>query len=105
MKKLDLKDYIRGWVVGDFEPTLIKKDFEVGVKRYKAGESEERHYHLTCVEYTIIVSGRVLMNGVEYTTDDIVEIRQGEDTDFQCLDDAITVVIKTSSIKGDKYKK
>ena len=105
MNKLYLKDYIKGWVVGDFEPTLVRKDFEVGIKRYKAGDSEERHYHLTCVEYTIIVSGRVMMNDVEYTADDIVIVNEGEDTDFHCLDDAVTVVIKTSSNVGDKYKK
>ena len=33
-----------------------------------------------------------------------LEIVENEDTDFECVEDTITVVVKTRSIKNDKYK-
>ena len=43
------------------------------------------------------------MNGIVYEKDSIIQINENEKTDFECLEDSITVVVKTSSIKGDKY--
>ena len=35
MKKLNLQNFTKGWIVGDFEPTLFNnKDVEVSLKRY-----------------------------------------------------------------------
>ena len=46
MKYDHLEDMIRGWFIGDFKPNIIEtSDFEVGVKRYNAGDYEARHYH------------------------------------------------------------
>lgn len=46
MKIDNLDSMIRGWFVGDFEPNVLKSDqVEVGVKSYKKGDYEERHYH------------------------------------------------------------
>ena len=46
MKVAKLDDMIKGWFVGNFEPTLLKtNDVEVAVKRYKKGDYEDRHYH------------------------------------------------------------
>ena len=39
MKVSKLSDYTRGWVIGDFEPSILKtKDFEVAVLTHKQGE-------------------------------------------------------------------
>jgi len=101
-----LKNFIKGWFIGDFEPTLFpSKDFEVAIKRYKIGDSEESHTHEISTEYTVIVIGEVLMNGQCYKEDDIIVIPPGEYTDFQCLTDVITCVVKTPSSKNDKYVK
>ena len=106
MKKFNLNDFIKGWFIGDFEPTIFpSKDFEVAIKRYKEGDNEKSHTHRISTEYTIIVSGHVLMNDNVYETDDIIVISPSEYTDFHCLTDVITCVVKTPSSKNDKYVK
>ena len=52
MKRAQLSDMLRGWFIGDFSPTVLStKDVEVGVKLYKAGDSEERHFHKIATKY------------------------------------------------------
>ena len=94
----------KGWFVGPFEPTVFSlNEAEVAVKRYTAGEVEASHHHKVATEITVIVSGRVEMNGTEYGPDDIIVIEPGESTDFKCLTDVITTVVKCPYVKGDKY--
>lgn len=101
---MNLDEYFKGWLVGDFVPCLFNsKDVEVGLKYYKKGDFESSHVHKIITEYTIIVSGKVTMNGVEYKEKDIVKVAPNTYTDFVCLEDAITLVIKTPSIPTDKY--
>lgn len=104
MKLHKLKDMFKGWIVGNFEPSLYKTDdVEVAVKNYKTGERDETHYHKIATEITIISDGKVLMNGTLYSTGDIITIEPGEATDFEALTDTITTVIKIPCVKDDKY--
>lgn len=104
MKKFNLKDMTKGWFVGDFEPTLIKtQDVEIAIKEYRQGERESRHYHKLATEITVITSGRVRMNGVEYCKGDIVVIEQLESSDFEALEDTLTTVVKYPGARNDKY--
>ena len=103
MKVESLKNMLKGWFIGNFSPSMLDADFEVGVKKYKKGDKEEKHYHKEAIEFTVIVTGIVKMNGVIYKEDDIIQIDKDEVTDFECIEDTITVVVKTSSVKGDKY--
>lgn len=104
MRVENLKQMIGGWFVGDFDPSVLRSgDFEVAVKRYRAGDSEQRHCHRLATEITLIVSGEVRMNGVTYKADDIVVLDPGDWTDFTALTDAINVVVKTPSLTDDKY--
>ena len=73
------------------------------MKYYKAGESEGRHVHKIITEYTIILSGKVRMNESIYGEKSIIKIDPNVSTDFECLEDAITLVIKTPSIPSDKH--
>jgi hypothetical protein len=45
------------------------------------------------------------MNGKHLSAGDIIVIEPGEGTDFQVLEDTITVVAKVPSTPGDKYLK
>jgi quercetin dioxygenase-like cupin family protein len=94
-----------GWFIGNFDPSLFKtNDCEVAVKYYKKGDHEESHYHKVATEYTVIVTGRVRMNGVEYGAGDIIVMEPGEDTDFECLEDfTANVVVKIPGANNDKY--
>lgn len=104
MEIFNLKNFTKGWIVGDFNPTLLKTtDIEISVKRYKAGDYEKSHHHKIATELTIIVEGIVEMNNRTYIKDDIIKIEPNESTDFECLTDVVTVVIKTPSIINDKY--
>jgi quercetin dioxygenase-like cupin family protein len=104
MKVAKLDDMVRGWFVGDFSPTTFAtQDVEVGVKRYVAGESEARHYHKVATEVTLILSGHVRMNGVEYRTGDIITIAPNESADFEVIEDTVTVVVKLPGALNDKY--
>ena len=105
MRIAKLEDMVKGWFVGNFEPTLLKtNDVEVAVKSYKKGDYEEKHYHKIATEITVIVSGRVKMNGVEYNNGDIIVIEPMESTDFECLEDGTqNVVVKYPGANDDKY--
>lgn len=105
MKIVRLEDMIKGWFVGDFEPTLIKtRDVEVAVKEYRKGDREGRHYHKVATEITVISSGRVRMNGIEYGKGDIIVIEPLESTDFEALEDTITTVVKYPGASNDKFE-
>ena len=104
MEKHNLNNFIKGWIVGNFNPTLLDtNNFEVAIKRYKAGDYEESHHHKIATEITVIVEGEVEMNGTKYIKDDIITIQANESTDFKCITDVVTVVIKTPSANNDKY--
>ena len=105
MKIGSLTDFTKGWFIGDFEPNVLQtNDFEIAIKRYNAGDYESAHYHKISTEFTIIVEGEVLMNGTEYKKNDIITIKPNESTDFKCLTEVTTVVVKIPSSKDDKYK-
>jgi quercetin dioxygenase-like cupin family protein len=104
MKVDKLKNFTKGWVVGNFEPSLLKTDdFEVAVKYYKAGDYEEKHYHKVATEITIISEGSVRMNGELHSKGSVITIEPGEATDFKVVHDTITTVIKFPCVEGDKY--
>ncbi|QBL12339.1 hypothetical protein [Campylobacter helveticus] len=72
MQIFKLENMIRGWFVGNFEPSVLKsKDVEVGVKEYQKG--------------------------------DIIVIEPNEASDFEALEDTISVVVKMPCVLDDKY--
>lgn len=104
MKKFNLNNFVRGWLIGDFDPAIIKTEsFEFGLKKYKKGDKENKHYHAVADEITVIVSGKFKMNDEILETDDVVWIFPNEAVDFECLEDGATAVIKKPSVKNDKY--
>jgi hypothetical protein len=104
MKTGKLSDMTNGWFVGDFSPTVLAtRAVEVGVKRYTAGQKEERHYHKVATEVTLILTGRVRMNDKEFHAGEIITIEPMVSTDFEVIEDATTVVVKLPGEPNDKY--
>jgi hypothetical protein len=104
MKIHNIKDFVGGWFIGDFKPSLDERtDFEISVKYYQAGDKEKSHYHKEAIEYTVIGKGKVKMNNQIIEEGSIVVINKNESTDFEVLEDTITFVVKTPSVKNDKY--
>jgi quercetin dioxygenase-like cupin family protein len=106
MKFSTLDTFIKGWFVGNFEPSLYKtNEVEVAYKTYKKGDEEEEHYHKIATEITLITKGAVRMNDTIYIKGEIATIEPNESCKFKALEDSETVVIKIPGINNDKYIK
>ena len=104
MKTARLENMVKGWFVGDFEPTLLaSKEAEVAIKHYKKGDKEAEHVHKIGTEVTAIVTGSVKMCGKVFSDGDIILLEPGEPCAFEALTDTTTVVVKTPSAKNDKF--
>jgi quercetin dioxygenase-like cupin family protein len=104
MDKHNIDDFVRGWFVGGFEPTLYKTtDVEVAVQRFSKGDKEAKHCHKIATEITVIVSGKARMNDLILDAGDIFKIEPGEYTDFEALEDTVTTVVKVPGALNDKY--
>jgi quercetin dioxygenase-like cupin family protein len=99
-----LENFTRGWVTGDFEPSLIKTgEFEFAIQYFHKGDKHEKHYHKVAREITVVVYGEFLLNGHSLKAGDVVLIEPNDFAEFQCLKDGATAVVKTPSVKNDKY--
>lgn len=99
-----LEDMTKGWFIGPFEPSVLKTgDFEVGYKKYSAGDFEEMHHHKIATEITLIVNGQARMCGEIRKSGDILILSPGAATDFLAITDVETCVIKIPGAKDDKY--
>ena len=104
MTQHTLDEMVRGWFVGDFEPTAYRSsEVEVAIKHYVAGDAEARHVHKVATELTAVVSGSVRMDGRELHAGDILKLDPGEPCDFLALTDATVVAVKLPAVAGDKY--
>lgn len=99
-----LNDFTRGWLIGDFEPTLLRtKDFEVGVLSHKAGEVWPEHIHMIAEEYNILLDGFMSVNDKNFSPGDVFVVRKGELAKPVFHTDCRVLVIKVPSVIGDKY--
>ncbi len=104
MTTKNINDFLRGWIIGNFENSLVQtSEFEIGIKRYLKGDKEPAYYYKESMQHIIVIEGVIKFNDVVYKKDDIVEIVQWETVTFECLEDCTAVVIKSPHIKGDKY--
>ena len=105
LDKYNLDDMFKGWFIGNFNPSLFKtNEVEVGIKKYKAGDYENAHYHKIATEFTVIISGEVEMNGEVFKENDIIKIVPGIVTNFKAITNVITVVVKLPGANNDKYE-
>jgi quercetin dioxygenase-like cupin family protein len=100
-----ITDFIRGWFIGNFKPTVYKtNDVEVAYKIYKAGDKEKKHYHKIATEFSVVVKGIIEMNGRKYYKGDIIVMEPGDVADFSVIEDAENVVVKIPGANNDKYE-
>src|SRR4051794_26169559 len=104
MRVHQLADMTGGWFAGRFQPTILHTgDFEAAVKYYRRGDVEPRHHHKIAEEITVVAAGTVRMCGQVFRQGEIIHLDAGDATDFEALEDSITVVVKRPSVAGDKY--
>lgn len=103
MKKSNIDEFFGGWFIGGFQPTLMNTDFfEVGLKRYAAGDTEPEHYQVKATEFTLVIEGRCRIGDIELGPGDILEIKPNEAAEFIALESVTLVAIKSPSIPSDK---
>jgi len=101
---VNLKDFVRGWIIGDFEPNVLRtKELDFGVAFFKKGDKHDPHYHKICTEYIIVVSGRHIIGETEYGKGDICIIKPYEHFRYECVKTGAVAVVKVPTGKGDKY--
>ena len=95
----------RGWFIGDFNPSVLRtSDFEVGLLTHKKNEVWPIHVHKLCIEYNLLVEGRMTINGVSISPGTIFVIDKNEISAPTFLEDCLILCVKTPSIPRDKYE-
>ena len=104
MKIEMLSNMVKGWFIGNFDPTLYKtNEVEVAVKIYKEGDYESTHYHKIAKEFTAVITGTIEMGGQKIEAGNIAIIEPGEKISFKALTDTTLAVIKIPGVNNDKY--
>lgn len=95
---------INGWFIGDFSPSILRtSSLEIGIKKYKKNDYEMKHYHKIATEITVIVLGKVMINKMLFSSNDIIIVEPNEAVEFKALENTITLVIKIPSLANDKF--
>ncbi len=106
MNRLRLSEFIGGWFVGDFEPTIFQNEHvEVGVKFFQSGDTEKSHKQILATEITIVNEGIVRIEEFTLQSGDILVIHPGEYADFEALTNGSLTCVKFPSIPSDKVLK
>lgn len=104
MKIDKMSNMVGGWFVGDFDPSVYKTDqFEVCYKQHYKGEVWDNHYHKVATEINYLIRGEMKINDTLLSQGDIFLIEPYEISIPDFLTDCELIVVKTPSIKGDKY--
>jgi len=103
VERANVADFVGGWFIGDFHPTMLSTEkFEVCLKRYAKGEREPLHHQRLATEFTIVISGRCRIGPHELEPDDILRVDPLEAAAFEALTDVVLVAVKAPSITSDK---
>ncbi len=103
MEVVNLSSMLRGWFIGNFEPSVLKTNFlEVGVVTHKKGEEWREHYHTSSIEYNLLLDGIMTVNGTPINKNDIFIIDKNESSSPMFLTDCRILVIRIPDIRNDK---
>lgn len=104
VKKNSLNNMTRGWLIGDFEPSILRtKDFEVAIMYHKKDEMWRPHVHNEITEYNVLLHGKMKMNNELIEKGDVFIIPKNMLTHAVFLDDCEVLCIKLPSVPSDKH--
>jgi hypothetical protein len=104
VKKNKLENMTRGWLIGNFTPSILKTDaFEVGYLTHHKGQVWPAHLHKEANEYNILIKGSLLINNETINLGEIFVIPKGMLTHATFLEDCEILCIKVPSNTKDKY--
>ena len=105
MKKHNLNEFWRGWMIGNFEPSLLKTDqFEVGLLTHPKGEIWPKHYHAKHTEYNLLIKGKMCIQEQIINEGEIFVLTPNEISNAEFLEDCLILCIKQPSVPGDKHE-
>lgn len=103
MKIDHIDNFIKGWFVGNFEPSLLKADFEVGLHQHSAGEYHQDHFHKLGTEINVMIEGQIKINGKIFGPGDIFVFEPYEISQVEYLTNVKLIVVRNISDPNDKY--
>jgi len=104
MKIDNIKNYTGGWFIGNFKPSIFNTDkFEVCYKIHLKNEKWPKHYHKIATEYNYLISGKMKIQNKILKKGDIFILYPYETADPTFLEDCELIVVKSPSVKKDKY--
>uniref|UniRef100_A0A6C0KXY8 Nucleotidyl transferase domain-containing protein n=1 Tax=viral metagenome TaxID=1070528 RepID=A0A6C0KXY8_9ZZZZ len=102
-KLIDLNKYTRGWLIGNFEPSIKKTtDFEIGILNHKKDEKWDFHYHSETKEINILLSGEMIINNIPIFKDTIFIFEKDIISCPLFITDCVVLCIKLPSLPKDK---
>jgi len=105
----DKKDFVRGWFLGGFEPSVAKVyDFEVGLLEHKKDENWDFHYHNQADEINVLLKGKMMINNVYLDNSGSTQpvkftIPKKQIACPKFLDDCHILCIKVPYVRNDKF--
>jgi len=104
MEIFNFEQMKQGWFIGNFEPSSYKtEDFEVCYKKHFKGEKWDAHYHKISTEINFLIEGKMTIQNRQLNSGDIFILKPEEIADPIFLEDCTIIIVKTPSIKNDKY--
>ena len=103
MRVKKLKNFKRGWVIGNFKPSIKKiKNLEICFAYHKKNEKTYPHYHTKSTEYNVILQGSLFASGKKLKKGDIFIYKKNEVSNVDFLKDTILAIIRMPSAPKDK---
>jgi NDP-sugar pyrophosphorylase family protein len=99
-----LENFINGWFIGDFEPSILKNSgIELAVMNKKKGIGfHDFHYHENCTEINVLIKGKMKVNNKIINENDIFLFNPNVPSIYEYIDDCTFVVFKNKPSNKDK---
>ena len=96
-------DYHRGWLIGNFDPSLLReKSFEICLASHSVDEIAQAHYHTDSTEINVVLDGQLKVGKRLLEEGDIFIYERLEVSDVTFLSDVRLLVIRLPSQPHDK---
>lgn len=104
MKVNHIRNFTKGWFVGDFEPSVFRNPFfEIAHQKHEAGHKTPKHFHKLTTELTYIVKGKMRVGSEILEEGSMFVYEKGEIADSEVIEDIDIIVLRYPSIPSDKH--
>lgn len=99
-----LENFVNGWFIGDFEPSLLKNSgVELAVMNKEKGVgTNDFHYHEKCIEINVLIKGKMKINNKFIQENEIFVFNPNVPSIYEYLEDCTFVVFKNKPSNKDK---